>query len=240
MPEWLTISQAGAYLKVGRATLYRWVSQGRLRSYGLDGGGRRFKREDLDGMLSPTPFESWLSHVVVNLSQHWPSGDRQERFDESIETTLESRRYFGPLVTWSESDRVLHVTLITAGDKEGAAQLARNIVMRHLSLAAHVAPQRALEAVTSVLEIRPFLLPEGWVGTECVHFASPGSIVTQCGLGTGQMQPQSTWMSLAWQSACEPCLRTMSAHERRYVERQFGHGRGLRLPQLARPKAAAQ
>src|SRR5215467_6516674 len=54
MPEWMTVSEAAAYLKVDRKTIYRWCDAGRLPFYELEsGGGRRFKREDLDALLKP-------------------------------------------------------------------------------------------------------------------------------------------------------------------------------------------
>jgi excisionase family DNA binding protein len=54
MPEWLTLREAAAYLKVGVSTLYRWMDEGKLRYYELEsGGGRRFKRDDLDALLKP-------------------------------------------------------------------------------------------------------------------------------------------------------------------------------------------
>lgn len=54
MPEWLTVDEAMAYLKIGRRTLYRWCDEGRLKYYELEsGGGRRFKRDDLDRLLRP-------------------------------------------------------------------------------------------------------------------------------------------------------------------------------------------
>jgi excisionase family DNA binding protein len=55
MPEWLTLEQAAAYLKISTQTLYRWVDDGRLVAYELPAGrGRRFKRDDLDGLLTPS------------------------------------------------------------------------------------------------------------------------------------------------------------------------------------------
>jgi excisionase family DNA binding protein len=54
MREWLTLREAAAYLKVGVSTLYRWMDEGTLRYYELEsGGGRRFRREDLDALLKP-------------------------------------------------------------------------------------------------------------------------------------------------------------------------------------------
>jgi len=54
VPEWLTPSQAAAYLQVTRQTIYRWCDEGRLPFHELQsGGGRRFNREDLDALLTP-------------------------------------------------------------------------------------------------------------------------------------------------------------------------------------------
>jgi excisionase family DNA binding protein len=56
MSEWVTVDEAMQHLKVSRSTLYRWCDEGRLRYYELEsGGGRRFKRDDLDRMLKPGP-----------------------------------------------------------------------------------------------------------------------------------------------------------------------------------------
>ena len=66
MTEWMTTQEAMAYLKVSRATLYSWCASGTLRFFELEsGGGRRFRREDLDGTLkagSPTVAAEDLSN----------------------------------------------------------------------------------------------------------------------------------------------------------------------------------
>lgn len=55
MADWLTAREAAAYLKVDRTTIYRYCEQGLLNFYDLKtGGGRRFKKEDLDMLLSTT------------------------------------------------------------------------------------------------------------------------------------------------------------------------------------------
>lgn len=51
--EWLTIPEASRYLKVTRATLYRWARQGRLRLYKLGARATRVRRSDLDRMALP-------------------------------------------------------------------------------------------------------------------------------------------------------------------------------------------
>jgi len=55
VPDWLSVKEAAAYLKVSPSTLYRWVDQGLLTAYEFEsGGGRRCRREDLDALLKPT------------------------------------------------------------------------------------------------------------------------------------------------------------------------------------------
>jgi excisionase family DNA binding protein len=52
--EWLTATQAMAYLKVSKSTLYRLCSEGKLPYFLVGGSGdRRFKRSDLDAALVP-------------------------------------------------------------------------------------------------------------------------------------------------------------------------------------------
>ena len=54
VPEWLTVNEAAAYLKVHRATIYELCRRGDLPYYTLKGAReRRFKREDLDSLLEP-------------------------------------------------------------------------------------------------------------------------------------------------------------------------------------------
>ena len=52
--EWLTASEAAAYLKVKRRTLLVWVRQHKVKAYPLSGTKRmvwRFLRADLDAAL---------------------------------------------------------------------------------------------------------------------------------------------------------------------------------------------
>ena len=45
--KWLTIPQASEYLNISRATLFRWMKNGKL-TYSKFGNSTRFKVEDLD------------------------------------------------------------------------------------------------------------------------------------------------------------------------------------------------
>jgi excisionase family DNA binding protein len=51
MPEWLTVNEAAAYLKISRSTLYLWCQQGIVRFHVTASGRRRFLRENLDELM---------------------------------------------------------------------------------------------------------------------------------------------------------------------------------------------
>jgi excisionase family DNA binding protein len=46
--EWLTVPEAASYLRIGRATLYRWVRQGRLRLHHVGARSTRLRRIELE------------------------------------------------------------------------------------------------------------------------------------------------------------------------------------------------
>jgi excisionase family DNA binding protein len=56
--DWLTASEAAAYLKVKPRSLLLWVRQGKVQAYALSGTKRRiwrFRKEDLDSALLASP-----------------------------------------------------------------------------------------------------------------------------------------------------------------------------------------
>lgn len=56
--EWLTATEAAAYLKVKARTLLFWVRQGKVKAFALSGTKRRvwrFRQTDLDGVLLESP-----------------------------------------------------------------------------------------------------------------------------------------------------------------------------------------
>lgn len=70
MPDWLTVREAAAYLKVDRTTIYRYCEQRLLPYYDLKtGGGRRFKRQDLDTLLSATRTDAERDQLTVAAAQ---------------------------------------------------------------------------------------------------------------------------------------------------------------------------
>ncbi len=54
-PEWLTLPEGAAYLRVAKSTLYRWIRQGRLPLYHLGEKVARVKRADLDALAHSGP-----------------------------------------------------------------------------------------------------------------------------------------------------------------------------------------
>jgi excisionase family DNA binding protein len=66
--EWLTASEAAAYLKVKVRTLLLWVRQGKIQAYALSDTKRRiwrFRREDLDSALLSKPVVSCEPPAVL-------------------------------------------------------------------------------------------------------------------------------------------------------------------------------
>jgi excisionase family DNA binding protein len=53
-PDWFSIREAAAYLKVGEPTIYRWMREGRI-TYRKVGDSTRFLREDLEALVDVFP-----------------------------------------------------------------------------------------------------------------------------------------------------------------------------------------
>ena len=65
MNEWLTASEAAAYLKVKPRTVLKWAKEHRIPAHPLSGSERitwRFLKSELDAMLSP-PSAAGLGRV---------------------------------------------------------------------------------------------------------------------------------------------------------------------------------
>jgi excisionase family DNA binding protein len=94
--DWMTVAEAAEYLDVNRNTLYRWCEQGRLRHYELEsGGGRRFRKDDLDRLLRPSG-ECWTVWVrlqgVPNAAIAQPHGSLgPDHFTDSDVEQLRAR-----------------------------------------------------------------------------------------------------------------------------------------------------
>jgi excisionase family DNA binding protein len=67
--DWLTASEAAAYLKVKPRSLLLWVRQGKVKAYALSGTKRRiwrFRKEDLDSALFASPVIPSKSLAVLS------------------------------------------------------------------------------------------------------------------------------------------------------------------------------
>jgi len=54
---WLTIAEAANYLKITRATLYRWAKNGRIAIFKFGPGIARVRKSDLAALASPLGIE---------------------------------------------------------------------------------------------------------------------------------------------------------------------------------------
>ena len=64
--EWLTVREAASYLRIGRATLYRWARQGRVKLHKLGPRSTRIKRSELE--QGPAPSRGWYDEPWTALS----------------------------------------------------------------------------------------------------------------------------------------------------------------------------
>lgn len=67
--QWLTATEAAAYLKVKVRTLLRWVREGQIQAYALSGTKRRiwrFLKPDLDTALLAHPVVASKSPTVLS------------------------------------------------------------------------------------------------------------------------------------------------------------------------------
>ncbi len=72
--EWLTVAEACGYLRVTRATLYRWARQGRVRLYRLGVRTTRVRRSDLDRMALPQEYpeaQAWTKLSEASFAIDW-------------------------------------------------------------------------------------------------------------------------------------------------------------------------
>lgn len=70
-PQWLTATEAAAYLRVRSVTLLRWVRCGEVPGHRLFGTKRyvwRFLQSELDGMLTAHPCKSAARHAAQSIN----------------------------------------------------------------------------------------------------------------------------------------------------------------------------
>ncbi len=79
--EWLTLAEASAYLKVTRATLYRWARTGRVRLHRFGARTTRVKRSELDGLLpAKEPLTGWAMLSHDSFARDWDN-DKDAIYD---------------------------------------------------------------------------------------------------------------------------------------------------------------
>ena len=83
--EWLTIAEACDYLRVARATVYRWARAGNLPLFKLGGRATRVKRADLDRML----VEKASDNTWTRLSETSFAGDWDNEKDAAYDNWRE-------------------------------------------------------------------------------------------------------------------------------------------------------
>jgi excisionase family DNA binding protein len=70
----MTVAEASAYLKVGRATLYRWAREGRLQLHKLGARTTRVRRSELDRILEPNDnSDAWTALSEQSFAEDWDS-----------------------------------------------------------------------------------------------------------------------------------------------------------------------
>ena len=71
--EWLTISEACAYLKITRATLYRWARKGMIRLYKVGSRSTRVRLEDVKRLSTPAEESGtpWASVAEDSFAKDW-------------------------------------------------------------------------------------------------------------------------------------------------------------------------
>jgi excisionase family DNA binding protein len=74
--DWMTIAEASAYLRVGRATLYRWAREGRLRLHKIGARTTRVRRQELDQMRNDdAPANGWAALSEASFAADWESNE---------------------------------------------------------------------------------------------------------------------------------------------------------------------
>jgi len=74
--DWLTIADACLYLRVTRATVYRWARQGRLRLFKVGARATRVRRSDLDLLAMPAERpQAWPALSEAAFAQDWDNED---------------------------------------------------------------------------------------------------------------------------------------------------------------------
>jgi excisionase family DNA binding protein len=69
--EWMTIAEAAAYLKVTRATLYRWARQGNIQLFKFGPRLTRVRSEDVRAVAHPIEDRDWAVLAQDSFARDW-------------------------------------------------------------------------------------------------------------------------------------------------------------------------
>ncbi|HEY7467686.1 MAG TPA: helix-turn-helix domain-containing protein [Dehalococcoidia bacterium] len=71
--RWLTISEACDYLRITRATLYRWARKGMIRLYKVGARSTRVRLEDLQRLATPADEgeTAWAALAEDSFARDW-------------------------------------------------------------------------------------------------------------------------------------------------------------------------
>lgn len=71
--EWLTVAEACGYLRITRATLYRWARKGMIRLYKVGGRSTRVRLEDLNRLAIPVDGAEtlWTALAEDSFAKDW-------------------------------------------------------------------------------------------------------------------------------------------------------------------------
>jgi excisionase family DNA binding protein len=84
--EWISVKEAALYLKVGKATIYRWAREGKLTLYQFGKRTIRIKRSEIDSMAIPKGENGRpVAHTRI------PPGDFLKRCQELTDRIRERR-----------------------------------------------------------------------------------------------------------------------------------------------------
>ena len=82
--DWLTVAEACAYLRVTRATLYRWAREGKLPMYRLGHRTTRLRRSEVDALMTRKNSEPYVTVVGLAKSDIFKIGPAMRSVRDAV------------------------------------------------------------------------------------------------------------------------------------------------------------
>ena len=73
--EWLTVAEACQYLRITRATLYRWANRGVIRLHRFGPRTTRVRAKDLERLVSEPVDGEWATLSQEAFDRDWDNSD---------------------------------------------------------------------------------------------------------------------------------------------------------------------